>query len=179
MRALASQAERRMRTRGTSRHPPAQSPGGGGARQLLQPRPVQITDPQGWGTGTFPATGQEGYLKYFNESDIADSVKVSTTHELTLPIIKDVVIGVGDSHRTKFDEQAPTGYLVNADGQPKDPLPPLVGITNLDGSATSARSTGLHRASSTVGSSRTCTNPNPGTFVGTTTTFRRPSSGRS
>jgi len=125
-----------------------------------------ITDPQGWGTGTFPATGQEGYLKYFNESDIADSVKVSTTHELTLPIIKDVVIGVGDSHRTKFDEQAPTGYLVNADGQPKDPLPPLVGITNLGWIGNISAIDWSAQSLLNSGKLSYLTNPNPGTFVG-------------
>jgi iron complex outermembrane receptor protein len=125
-----------------------------------------ITDPQGWGTGTFPATGQEGYLKYFNESDIADSVKISTTHELTLPVLKDVVIGVGDSHRNKFDEQAPTGYLVNSDGKAQDPLPPLVGVTNLGWIGNISAIDWSAQSLLNSGKLKYLQNPNPGTFVG-------------
>ena len=36
-----------------------------------------LTDPQGWGTGTFPVTGMEGYLKYFISYDVADSFKIA------------------------------------------------------------------------------------------------------
>ena len=125
-----------------------------------------ITDPQGWGTGTFPVTGQEGYLKYFNESDVADSVKISTTHDLSIPVIKDVVFGVGDSHRNKFDEQAPTGYLVNADGNPKDPLPPLVGITDLSWIGNISAIDWSAQSLLNSGKLTYLTNPNPGTFVG-------------
>jgi iron complex outermembrane receptor protein len=90
-----------------------------------------LTDPQGWGTGVFPVTGMEGYLKYFIEYDIADSYKVSTKHELDLSILKDVEVGVSYSDRYKQFGQDPSGYLVNADGQPQAALPPLVGTTNL------------------------------------------------
>jgi iron complex outermembrane recepter protein len=90
-----------------------------------------LTDPQGWGTGTFPVTGMEGYLKYFISYDIADSFKLLTTHELNASVFKDVVMGVSYSQRFKQFGQDPTGYLVNSDGQPQAPLPPLLGTTDL------------------------------------------------
>jgi iron complex outermembrane receptor protein len=90
-----------------------------------------LTDPQGWGTGVFPVTGMEGYLKYFIGYDVADSFKVSTKHELDASVFKDVEVGVSYSERFKQFGQNPTGYLVNADGEPQAPLPPLVGTTNL------------------------------------------------
>jgi iron complex outermembrane receptor protein len=90
-----------------------------------------LTDPQGWGTGTYPVTGQEGYLKYFTVYDVADSGKVFTTHELNASIFKDVEIGVSYSQRFKQQAQNPSGYLLNADGQPTAPLPPLIGTTDL------------------------------------------------
>jgi iron complex outermembrane recepter protein len=90
-----------------------------------------LTDPQGWGVGTFPVTGMEGYLKYFISYDIADSYKVMTKHELDASIFKDVEVGISYSDRFKQFGQDPTGYLVNADGDPEAALPPLVGTTNL------------------------------------------------
>jgi iron complex outermembrane recepter protein len=90
-----------------------------------------LTDPQGWGVGVFPVTGMEGYLKYFIGYDVADSFKLSTTHELDASIFKDVEVGASYSERFKQFGQNPSGYLVNADGQPSAPLPPLIGTTNL------------------------------------------------
>jgi iron complex outermembrane receptor protein len=90
-----------------------------------------LTDPQGWGTGVFPVTGMEGYLKYFKSTDVADSIKASTKHELDASIFKDVEVGVSYSERFKQAGQNPTGYLVNANGRPSAPLPPLVGTTDL------------------------------------------------
>ena len=90
-----------------------------------------LTDPQGWGTGVFPVTGMEGYLKYFKSNDVADSLKLSTKHELDASIFKDVEIGVSYSERFKQAGQNPTGYLVNANGQPSAALPPLIGTTDL------------------------------------------------
>jgi iron complex outermembrane receptor protein len=90
-----------------------------------------LTDPQGWGTGTFPVTGMEGYLKYFKEQDVADSLKVSTTHDLGASIFKDVEIGLSYSERFKQAGQNPTGYIINANGKPSAPLPPLLGTTDL------------------------------------------------
>ncbi|HTT55692.1 MAG TPA: TonB-dependent receptor [Opitutaceae bacterium] len=90
-----------------------------------------LTDPQGWGVGVFPVTGMEGYLKYFKEKDVADSAKVSTSHELNASIFKNVEVGVSYSERFKQSGQNPTGYLVNANGKPSAPLPPLLGTTDL------------------------------------------------
>lgn len=90
-----------------------------------------LTDPQGWGVGVFPTTGMQGYLKYFDERDVVDSVKLSTTHDLNAPVIKNVEAGVIYSERFKQSGQNPTGYLVNANGMPTAPLPPLLGTTNL------------------------------------------------
>ena len=41
---------------------------------------IFLTDPDGYGTGTYPVTGQEGYLKYYIEYDVADSFKLLTKH---------------------------------------------------------------------------------------------------
>jgi len=91
-----------------------------------------LTDPDGYGTGTYPTTGQEGYLKYFNEDDVADSYKVLTKHDLNGEVFKDVEIGIMFSERFKQYGQNPSGYLVNQDGQPTAPLPTsLLGTTNL------------------------------------------------
>ncbi len=90
-----------------------------------------LTDAQGWGTGTFPVTGMEGYLKYFISYDVADSYKIMTKHELDASIFKDVEVGISYSDRFKQFGQDPTGYLINANGQPEAALPPLVGSTNL------------------------------------------------
>jgi len=90
-----------------------------------------LTDPQGWGTGVYPVTGMEGYLKYFKEKDVADSAKVSTSHELNASIFKNVEVGVSYSERFKQSGQNPTGYLVNANGKPSAALPPLLGTTDL------------------------------------------------
>jgi iron complex outermembrane receptor protein len=90
-----------------------------------------LTDSQGWGVGVFPVTGMEGYLKYFIGYDVADSFKLSTTHELDASVFKDVEVGLSYSQRFKQFGQNPTGYLVNADGKPEAPLPPLIGTTNL------------------------------------------------
>jgi iron complex outermembrane receptor protein len=90
-----------------------------------------LTDPQGWGTGVFPVTGMEGYLKYFQSYDVVDSIKAVMTHELDASIFKDVEAGLSYSERYKQFGQNPSGYLVNANGQPTAALPPLIGTTDL------------------------------------------------
>ena len=127
-----------------------------------------ITDPQGWGTGTLPTTGQEGYLKYFAEEDVVDSFKASTTHALNLGIVKDVQIGASYSERFKSAAQNPTGYLVNADGKPQDPLPALLGTTDLSGMLGGGIHTIAWNANNLLssGALKLLQNPNPGTFVG-------------
>lgn len=126
----------------------------------------KITDPQGWGVGTLPATGQEGYLKYFSEKDIADSAKVATKHELNWAMIKDAEIGVSYSQRYKYAAQNPTGYLVNSSGQPTAPLGTLTGTTDLSYAGNlkpiSWNADGLLNS----GALTLLQNPNPGTFVG-------------
>ncbi len=125
-----------------------------------------ITDPQGWGTGTYPTTGQEGYLKYFAEKDVVRSAKIQTSHDLGLPVLKDVVAGVGVTSRSKYDAQAPTGYLVNADGQAQDPLPKLVGTTNLNWIGNLDPIDWSAQGLVSSGALKFIQNPNPGTFVG-------------
>jgi iron complex outermembrane receptor protein len=90
-----------------------------------------LTDPDGYGTGVFPKSGMEGYLKYFKEKDILDSYKLTTKHEIDSALVKDVEIGASWTERFKQYGQNPSGYLINADGQPTAPLPPLEGNTNL------------------------------------------------
>jgi iron complex outermembrane receptor protein len=90
-----------------------------------------LTDPDGYGTGVFPVSGMEGYLKYFISYDIADSAKVFTKHELDASFLKDVEVGLSVSQRYKQFGQDPSGYLVNANGLPNAPLPPLIGTTDL------------------------------------------------
>lgn len=92
---------------------------------------ISLTDPQGYGTYFFPVTGQEGYLKYFQSYDVADSFKALMTHELNTSVIKDMEVGISYSGRFKQFGQNPSGFLVNADGNPQAPLPPLVGTTDL------------------------------------------------
>jgi len=92
---------------------------------------VFLTDPDGYGTGVFPVSGMEGYLKYYKEDDVADSFKLTTTHQLGSSVFKDVEFGMSYSERYKQFGQNPSGYLVNSDGQPTAPLPALEGTTNL------------------------------------------------
>jgi iron complex outermembrane recepter protein len=125
-----------------------------------------ITDPQGWGTGTYPVTGQEGYLKYFSEEDVADSAKLTTTHDLNLGIFKDVEVGVSYSQRFKQAAQWPTGYLLNADGKAQDPLPPLLGTTDLSWIGNISPINWNAQSLYQSGKLQYVTNPNPGTFVG-------------
>jgi iron complex outermembrane receptor protein len=126
-----------------------------------------ITDPQGWGTGAFPVTGQEGYLKYFSEEDIADSVKVTTQHDLNWAFLKDVELGMSYSERFKSAAQNPTGYLINADGKPQDALPPILGDADLTGMIGGGIKTIAWSANGLLnGPLELIQNPNPGTFVG-------------
>jgi iron complex outermembrane receptor protein len=125
-----------------------------------------ITDPQGWGVGTLPATGQEGYLKYFAEKDIADSAKVSTTHTLGGNIFKDVEIGASYSQRYKYAAQYPTGYLVNSSGQPTAPLGTLNGTTDLSYAGNLKPIAWNADNLLNSGALTLIPNPNPGSYVG-------------
>jgi iron complex outermembrane receptor protein len=125
-----------------------------------------LTDPQGWGTGVFPVTGMEGYLKYFIGYDVADSFKVSTKHDLNIPVVKDVDFGIMYSERFKQFGQNPTGYLVNSDGQPEAPLPPLEGTTNLSFIGNLHPIAYDPNALLDSGKLTFVPNPNPGTYEG-------------
>ena len=137
-----------------------------GGVNFSNPSLFTITDPQGWGTGTYPVTGQEGYLKYFTEEDVADSLKATVTHDLNASIVKDMVIGASFSERFKGDAQAPTGYLVNADGKAQDPLPTLLGTTNLNWIGNISPIDWSAQGLVSSGALKLIQNPNPGTFVG-------------
>ena len=126
----------------------------------------KITDPQGWGVGALPVTGQEGYLKYFAEKDIADSVKLSTKHELGWKVIKSVEFGASYSERYKYAAQNPTGYLVNSNGQPTAPLGTLNGTTDLSYAGNLKPIAWNADGLLDSGALTLLQNPNPGTFVG-------------
>ena len=125
-----------------------------------------ITDPQAYGTGTFPATGQDGYYKSYNTSDVADSYKLTTTHSLNLPILKDVQFGLGISERFKDYNQYPSNYLTNANGLGLAPLPPLEGTTDLSwiGNLHPVAWSALALANSSA--MKPVPNPNPSGFEG-------------
>jgi iron complex outermembrane receptor protein len=125
-----------------------------------------LTDPDGYGTYNFPASGMEGYIKYFISYDVADSYKVMTKHELDASIFKDVEVGVSYSDRYKQFGQNPTGYLLNSNGQSTAPLPPLLGTTNL--SFIGNLHTVAYDPNAAVASGRYTfvPNPNPGSYEG-------------
>ncbi len=89
----------------------------------------KLTDPQGWGTGTLPTTGMEGYLKYFQSKDELAQFKLLTDHALT-GHFSNVEIGSSYTDRFKRDGERPTGFIYNANNQPTAALPPIVGTTD-------------------------------------------------
>ncbi len=125
-----------------------------------------LSDTQGWGVGTFPVTGMEGYLKYFISYDVADSYKVMTKHELDASIFKDVEVGISYSDRFKQFGQNPTGYLVNSNGLPEAALPPLLGTTNLGFIGNLHPIAYDPNAALNSGRYTFVPNPNPGTWEG-------------
>jgi iron complex outermembrane receptor protein len=125
-----------------------------------------LTDAQGWGTGVFPVSGMEGYLKYFIVYDVADSGQISTTHELNASIFKDVQIGVMYNQRFKQQGQNPTGYLINADGAPEAALPPLIGTTDLSWVGNLHPVAYDANAAYNAGVFKFVPNPNPGSWEG-------------
>ncbi len=127
---------------------------------------IFFTDPDGYGTGTYPITGQEGYLKYFQERDVADSFKLFTKHEFEGSLFKDVEFGASFSERFKQFGQNPSGYLINQNGQPTAPLSGLQGVTNLSfvGNLTPVAFDG--NAAYNSGLIKFVANPNPGNWWG-------------
>jgi iron complex outermembrane receptor protein len=90
----------------------------------------KLTDPQGWGVGTLPTTGMQGYLKYFQSKDELGQLKLLTKHELK-SFFDNVEIGASYSDRYKRDGEKPTGWIYNASGQPTAALPPIIGTTDM------------------------------------------------
>lgn len=90
----------------------------------------RLTDPQGWGTGTLPATGMQGYLKYFQSKDELGQFKLLTRHELKRFFSK-VEVGASYTDRYKRDGEKPTGFIFNASGQPTAALPAVIGTTDM------------------------------------------------
>ena len=86
----------------------------------------KLTDPQGWGTGTLPVTGMEGYLKYFQSKDELGQFKLLTKHEMK-SFFSNFEGGVSYTDRFKRDGERPTGWIYNANGQPTASLPSLNG----------------------------------------------------
>lgn len=125
-----------------------------------------LTDPQGWGTGVFPVTGQDGYVKFFTEKDIVDSIKANTVHELNWAFLKDVDFGISVTQRFKEQAQLPTGYLINANGTAHEPLPPLIGVSNLGFIGNLYPIAWNGAALLTNGTYDFVQNPNPGSFLG-------------
>ena len=90
----------------------------------------KLTDPQGWGTGTLPTTGMEGYLKYFQSKDELAQFKLLTRHEMNM-FFSNFEVGSSFTDRFKRDGERPTGYIFNSSGQPTAPLPATIGTTDL------------------------------------------------
>jgi len=90
---------------------------------------LSLTDPQGWGTGTLPTTGMEGYYKVFDAKDELGQVKLLTKHDLK-KWFSDVELGVAYTDRFKRDGEKPTGFIYNSNGKPSAPLPAQVGTTD-------------------------------------------------
>ena len=90
----------------------------------------KLTDPQGWGTGTLPVTGMEGYLKYFQSKDELAQFKLLTKHELKNDYFNGVEVGSSYTDRFKRDGERPTGFIYNANNQPTAALPPIIGSTD-------------------------------------------------
>lgn len=125
-----------------------------------------LTDPQGWGTSVFPVTGQDGYVKWFTENDIVDSIKVNTVHPLGWGPLKDLDFGFSVTQRYKGQAQEPTGYLLNANNTAHEPLPPLLGTSNLGFIGNLYPIAWNGQALLTNGTYNFSPNPNPGSFLG-------------
>lgn len=89
----------------------------------------KLTDPQGWGTGTLPTTGMQGYLKYFQSKDELAQFKLLTDHALS-GHFSNIEIGSSYTDRFKRDGERPTGFIYNANNQPTAALPPIIGTTD-------------------------------------------------
>ena len=127
---------------------------------------IFLTDPDGYGTGVYPVSGMEGYLKYFKEKDVLDTYRLATKHEFEGALFKDVELGVSFTERFKQYGQNPSGYLVNANGQPTAPLPPLEGTTNLSFIGNLTPVAWDPNSEYNSGLVKFMPNPNPGSWYG-------------
>ena len=90
----------------------------------------KLTDPQGWGTGTLPVTGMEGYLKYFQSKDELGQFSLTTEHSLP-KFFKNFEVGASYTDHFKRDGERPTGFIYNANGTSTAALPPIIGTTDM------------------------------------------------
>ncbi len=90
----------------------------------------KLTDPQGWGTGTLPATGMAGYFKNFQSKDQLGQAKLSTAHKLH-SLFSNVEFGASFTDRFKRDGERPTGWIFPSTGQSTASLPSVIGTTDM------------------------------------------------
>ena len=90
---------------------------------------LRISDPQGWQSWKFPATGSPGYYKGFQSMDELGQFKVSTRHELS-KFFEAVEVGASYTDRYKRDGENPSGFPVLKNGARTEPMPSQVGITD-------------------------------------------------
>ncbi|MDI1248117.1 MAG: TonB-dependent receptor [Lacunisphaera sp.] len=90
---------------------------------------LKISDPQGWQSWKFPATGAPGYYKGFQSKDEIGQFKLSTRHELPR-FFEAVEVGVSYTDRYKKDGENPSGFPVLKSGAATAAMPASVGTTD-------------------------------------------------
>jgi iron complex outermembrane recepter protein len=90
---------------------------------------LRISDPQGWQSWKFPATGAPGYYKGFQSKDELTQLKLSTRHELNR-FFDAVEIGVSLTDRYKRDGENPSGFPVLKNNQATAQMPASIGTTD-------------------------------------------------
>lgn len=90
---------------------------------------LRISDPQGWQSWKFPATGAPGYYKGFQSKDEIGQFKLSTRHELPR-FFEAVEVGISYTDRYKKDGENPSGFPVLKNGAATAAMPASVGTTD-------------------------------------------------
>lgn len=90
---------------------------------------LRISDPQGWQSWKFPATGAPGYYKGFQSKDSLTQLKLSTRHELS-KLFNAVEVGVAYTDRYKRDGENPSGFPVLKNGAATAAMPAKIGNTD-------------------------------------------------
>ena len=90
---------------------------------------LKISDPQGWQSWKFPATGAPGYYKGFQSKDEIGQFKLSTRHELPR-FFEAVEVGVSYTDRYKKDGENPSGFPVLKNNVATAAMPASVGTTD-------------------------------------------------